>query len=106
MDLWEWTCPFCETLSYQHWRKLFANLQGDEHTLLDDCKRCECGACKQVSWWIEGTLVWPRVSSVLPPHDEMPSDVKALYDEARSVAEVSPRSAAALLRSALETLTR
>jgi Domain of unknown function (DUF4145) len=36
----------------------------------------------------------------------MPEDVKALYEEARSIADLSPRSAAALLRTALETLTR
>jgi hypothetical protein len=36
----------------------------------------------------------------------MPSDVKALYDEARVAAPVSARSACALLRVALETLTR
>ncbi|CDO06403.1 DUF4145 domain-containing protein [Mycolicibacterium cosmeticum] len=36
----------------------------------------------------------------------MPDDVLELYREASSVADVSPRSAAALLRTALEVLTR
>jgi len=38
------------------------------------------------------------------PVEDMPDDVKALYDEARSVARMSPKSAAALLRLAVETL--
>ena len=35
----------------------------------------------------------------------MPEDVLALYEEACSVADLSPRSASALLRTALEVLT-
>ncbi|WP_162625474.1 DUF4145 domain-containing protein [Mycolicibacterium llatzerense] len=35
----------------------------------------------------------------------MPEDVLALYDEAASIADISPRSASALLRTALEVLT-
>lgn len=35
----------------------------------------------------------------------MPEDVVALYEEAASIADLSPRSAAALLRTALEVLT-
>jgi len=35
----------------------------------------------------------------------MPEDVKIFYEEARSIASRSPRSAAALLRMAIETLT-
>lgn len=35
----------------------------------------------------------------------MPADVQALYEEAASIADLSPRSAAALLRTGLEVLT-
>lgn len=39
------------------------------------------------------------------PHAHMPDDVKGLYLEAREIGTRSPRSAAALLRLALEKLT-
>jgi hypothetical protein len=40
------------------------------------------------------------------PYDDMPSDVKEDFLEAREVVEISPRSAAALLRLALQKLMK
>jgi|SRR5664280_250561 len=102
---WEMTCPLCETLVRQHWRKVFVD-GNDGPVLNEDARWCKCGACDGVSWWVGGAMVSPRRSHAQPPQDAMPEDVKALYEEARSIADLSPRSAAALLRTALETLTR
>jgi len=52
-------------------------------------------------------MVHPRVADRTPVgHEHMPTDVRAVYDEARSIADLSPRSAATLLRVDLETLTK
>lgn len=103
---WEMTCPLCETLVRQHWRKVFVDAT-DGPQLDEDARWCKCGACDGISWWVGGSMVSPRLAmGAQPPQDDMPDDVRALYEEARGVADLSPRSAAALLRTALETLTR
>lgn len=103
---WEMTCPMCETLVRQHWRKVFIDAPNDAHQLLEHVRYCRCGACEAESWWVNDLMVSPRTGIALPPQADMPDDVKDLYEEARTVADLSPRSAAALLRTALETLTR
>lgn len=105
MGKWEMTCPFCGTLVRQHWRKVFVD--GTDGPELNEAARwCRCGACEQTSWWVDGDAVAPHLSLAPAPQDDMPSAVKALYDEARTVAGFSPRSAAALLRTALEVLVQ
>ncbi len=47
--------------------------------------------------------VYPAPLDGPEPHTDLPSEVEALYLEARSVAITSPRSASVLLRLALET---
>ncbi len=55
--------------------------------------------------WFHEQLVVPQgVRSGGAPLEGMPEDVRALYEEARDVSAVSPRSAAALLRLALQVL--
>lgn len=106
MGKWEFTCPFCGTLVRQNWLHLYLQTYGDNpHEELKNARRCKCGACEQVSWWIEGELAHPRRSAAPPAQEGMPEDVLALYDEAASIADISPRSASALLRTALEVLT-
>lgn len=64
-----------------------------------------CVRCGEVAVWKAEQLISPsgvRLGTQAP--EEMPPRVKALYDEAREVSTISPRSAAALLRLALQYL--
>jgi hypothetical protein len=77
-----------------------------------------CGNCSQETvWWVQGgyfpadtedpdgLLLWPIHGNAAPgPHNDMPEDVKADYEEARTIAGRSPRGAAALLRLAVQKL--
>ena len=51
-------------------------------------------------------LLYPSMSINQLPTSEMPEDVKELYEEAREIAQLSPRAATALLRLATERLTK
>ena len=50
-------------------------------------------------------MIHPVASGVSSPHVDMPPDIKTDYEEARGIVSRSPRSAAALLRLAIEKLT-
>ena len=51
-------------------------------------------------------MLFPDVSQYEPANDDMPDNVKRIYDEAAAVANKSPRAAAALLRLALQELCK
>lgn len=63
-----------------------------------------CFECKKISIWIYDALVWPSASEAPDPNPDLPDDVRADYDEAGLVLNTSPRSAAALLRQAVQRL--
>jgi len=63
-----------------------------------------CYKCGKYAIWIYDDLIYPAESTAPRPHDMMPDDVKRDYIEARQVLDDSPRSAAALLRLAIQRL--
>ncbi|MEV5448312.1 DUF4145 domain-containing protein [Streptomyces sp. NPDC052644] len=73
-------------------------------------KATVCQRCSTPAVWVmpehgaSWMLVFPQFVLGLPPHTDMPSNVAAIYEEARAVAQRSPRSAAGLLRLALQIL--
>jgi hypothetical protein len=88
----------------------FSNLLFDwksdfNRCLVRDAKIVICNHCEKESFWINQILIYPNMITVPPAHPDMPLNVKELYDEARLVSSLSPRSAATLLRISLEKLT-
>ena len=51
-----------------------------------------------------GALVFPRTRLGVAPNPDMPDKVRTVYDEAREVSSISRKSAAGLLRLALQML--
>lgn len=89
------TCVFCGVISTQRWLELW------QKTLFTS----QCTNCDQYMVWYNKVPIWPLTGSAPIPNPEMPDEVKSDYLEARSIAALSPRGAAALLRLALEKLT-
>lgn len=65
---------------------------------------CECFNCKGISIWVHDRLVSPLARLGAEPSGHLPEDVRRDFHEARGVVNVSPRSAAALLRLAIQKL--
>lgn len=65
-----------------------------------------CFECEKLSVWIYDRLVWPLESVAPEANADLPDDVRADYDEAGLVLNTSPRSAAALLRQAVQRLCK
>jgi hypothetical protein len=63
-----------------------------------------CHHCGGFTLWLGGAMIYPRAGEAPPPHEEMPPQIRELYEEARGVLPASPRASAALLRVALEGL--
>ena len=76
-----------------------ARYRGITNVLVSECSRCD-----ELSIWLHDQLVWPTRGNIPPPSPDLPEDVQFDYREAGAVALQSPRSAAALLRLAVEKL--
>lgn len=102
-------CPHCSTYAHMRWSRLQSGGLG-----ASDMSAARCEACEVCSYWLidfsqenwSGSMVHPPVLIAPPPHPDLPPSCKSDYDEARSIARISPRGAAALLRLVVEKLCR
>jgi hypothetical protein len=96
-------CPRCDVYAHQRWETLTIYLAGEGWSPTS-ATVAECAHCQEESFWFKERMIDP-VGLIGPlPHPDMSDDVRADYEEARAVVQLSPRSAAALLRLALQKL--
>ncbi|MFA5877713.1 MAG: DUF4145 domain-containing protein [Candidatus Paceibacterota bacterium] len=104
----EFHCPFCGVYAHQEWyhQVVAATVPGRSLTLTatPPYNLCQCAHCKGISVWNGRQLIFPVTSLAPAPNDDMPEDVKEDYFEASRIVALSPRSAAALLRLALQKM--
>lgn len=117
------TCPFCDVTAKQEWYgnnyALPASLKTDDPMKKDtiqfgsygipdsEIRRwtfAKCANCGQMSVWHDTEMVYPEHCPVDEPNLDMPEAVENKYREAAKVVSLSPVSAAALLRLALQLL--
>ncbi|WLP66610.1 DUF4145 domain-containing protein [Bacillus thuringiensis] len=63
-----------------------------------------CTICSEYLLWKDEHVIYPNCHFIEDPGADMPEEVKNLYNEARAVVNLSPKSACALLRLAVEKL--
>lgn len=64
-----------------------------------------CFVCEKPAVWVAGRVRFPVTNSEVPePNGDLPGDIRRDYTEAGEVVMASPRSAAALLRLAIQKL--
>lgn len=66
----------------------------------------QCTNCKKYGVWVHEAMVYPLICTAPLPNADMPADVAADYNEARTILSLSPRGAAALLRLAIQKLCK
>jgi hypothetical protein len=102
------TCPHCGVLARQYkWGK--DTSAGGAHWAERDVAEApfqfsKCENCGGNCAWFKGTLFYPDRTNAPPPNRDMPTEVRADYEEAARVYAKSPRGAAALLRLAVQKL--
>jgi uncharacterized protein DUF4145 len=65
-----------------------------------------CYSCDAFTVWVGGNIVYPVSHSVVDAHEMMPASVKADFEEAGSIVNLSPRGAAALARLCIQKLMK
>ena len=100
-------CPHCGAYSRQYWFDLADELghQGVEYEL-ENVGLAYCYHCGEYSIWYKERMIYPHGGSMPLPHPDLPDEIKDDYEEARSIASLSPRGAAALLRLAIQKLCK
>jgi hypothetical protein len=71
---------------------------------LNNIHLSKCFSCNNLALWLGDRLLYPDRILHVEPNADMPPDVKADFIEAQAVSSASPRSAAALLRLAIQKL--
>lgn len=74
------------------------------HSVVEEVSLTRCTKCSGWIYWLEGRMLYPPAADVPPPNEDLPEDIKRDYMEAGAVLSQSPRSAAALLRLAVQKL--
>ena len=100
-------CPICGAFAKQVWTEM--NLQNRAESYyagVGDPKISVCNHCSGYSIWKDKKLVFPNTGTSQLPNEDMPQDVKDDFEEARTILNLSPRGAAALLRLAIQKLCR
>jgi hypothetical protein len=64
----------------------------------------QCFTCSKVAVWLHHKLIYPNKRTGTAPHTDLPEEIFRDFEEARSILELSPRGAAALLRLVLQKL--
>ncbi len=64
-----------------------------------------CQNCNSYSIWVNENMIYPPMIAAPPAHNDMPENIKEVYEEARLIFAHSPRATAALLRVTLQKLT-
>ena len=64
----------------------------------------KCYNCGKIAVWVNERLVFPEYKTMTQPNPDLPDDIVRDYEEARSIVDLSPRAATALLRLGIQKL--
>lgn len=107
------TCPFCNTISEQKWDHNTIIHRDDKFIITstiypnsgyNTLSVSTCYHCKKFIIWLNDKIIDPIMSNIPLPNNDMPEIIKQIYNEAREVFPISRKSAAALLRLAVQRL--
>ena len=106
-------CPHCGAYAHQFWSEDSSFEWNNPHEGLVEevstsfkIQLSWCNCCNKQCLWLDGKLIVPDSGDAPLPNEDLSDNIKADYMEAADVLQKSPRSAAALLRLALQKLCK
>lgn len=96
-------CPYCNVHATQYWLQLNRNTKSGIY-VHNEYWVSACNNCDNVAIWYKGKMVYPIMRTAPPPNEDLPQEIKDDYNEARDIADRSPRAACALLRLCIEKI--
>ena len=107
-------CPHCNVIAYHNFEKVLTYFSGSHIGTRQSALKFEnqdvflstCIHCKKPAIWVLGKLVFPSTAVHPVANEDMPDNVKEVFNEAGAIVSHSPRAACALLRLALEMLLK
>jgi hypothetical protein len=97
-------CPSCYAYAHQEWFDVSIGTPLGYQGI--GSRVSKCAQCNNYAYWVGDQLVYPPKRQGPAPHPEMPEEPRADYNEAREIVGLSPRGACALLRLALQKLSK
>lgn len=97
-------CPYCNAYSHHIWRHVIAVDIDNNGSDVAIGKTAYCTHCNEYSFWFNEKMIIPNSGNAPLPNNDLPEDIKADFEEARSIVNNSPRGADALLRLCVQKL--
>ncbi|HLX94871.1 MAG TPA: DUF4145 domain-containing protein [Verrucomicrobiae bacterium] len=97
-------CPHCNAFANHTWSELIGSSHGNIVARLISWRVSVCMHCNQFTIWQSTTMIYPDSSLAPLPNSDLPADIAADFQEARSIVQRSPRGAAALFRLCIQKL--
>lgn len=66
----------------------------------------KCRSCGKLTLWRHDTILYPPTQYEIEPNEDLTDEIKADFNEARTILDLSPRGAAALLRLCIQKLCK
>jgi len=95
-------CPHCRAYANHIWYEALGIGTGRLH--MPEWRVSQCTHCGDLTIWNCNTMVYPDSSLAPLPNPDLPAEIIADFEEARSIVQRSPRGAAALFRLCIQKL--
>ncbi len=99
-------CPLCGVYAWQSWYDCQYSVTMDCRLPVKDIAVAICARCQNFTLWHGDTILYPSYGGAPMPHPDLFEGVRGEYGEARAIASLSPRSAAAILRMVFQKICR
>ena len=103
-DMGAFNCPFCHAFADQVWSDAYGETDRGGFRQIVGTRFSVCMHCKKIAIWFAKKMIHPESTIVEPPSYDLSEEIRKDYEEASTVLQKSPRSAAALLRLAVQKL--
>ena len=97
-------CPHCHAYSNQTWSEILDRAPAGSMRTLTEFQASRCAHCLKWCIWLQEALVFPSIVSAPTPNEDLPNEIQNDFNEARGIASLSPRGAAALLRLCIQKI--